>query len=318
MTNPNTQSNKPSRRRIAPILAVIALCLVLTGAIMFTCSLIGRSSASAKENKDPHTGGNQGASSQDPAVYGDSIPIEYAGKTLMSIPTVDISPYSPDDFTVEASGKMTYTPTPAAETFAGVDVSSHQENIDWAKVKADGIDFAIIRAGYRGYTEGGIFLDNTFYENMRGAKKAGLNIGVYFFSQAITVAEAEEEAEQLLKWIKPYDITYPVVFDWEFMHASDARTQDMSGELLGEIANAFCKKIEDSGYKPMIYFNRELAYIKYDISDIDNYPFWLAEYDGAPTFYYHYEMLQYTSGGKVDGIEGDVDLNISFVDYSKA
>lgn len=240
---------------------------------------------------------------------GESVPIMYQGREIMSLPDVAVNTFKTEDFFVDSAGRMTY-----GDAVSGIDVSSHQEEIDWQKVKADGIDFAMIRVGYRGYTEGGLFVDNRFEENMQKAKEAGLDIGIYFFSQAITEDEALEEAKQVCDWLEPYkeSISYPVAFDWEYMGNAEARTNSVDGELLGRMALTFCDYIKEQGYSPLIYFNRELAYMTFNLSDIDEYPFWLAEYDGAPTFYYAFDMLQYTSTGKVDGIKGTVDINLYF------
>ena len=211
-----------------------------------------------------------------------------------------------------------YYADPTVRTFAGIDVSVFQGDIDWNKVKADGIDFVMIRAGFRGYGESGkLNEDARFRENCQNALAAGLNVGVYFFSQAITQAEAAEEAYFVLDIIKEYNITYPVAYDWETIeYDSTARTRDMTTQQITACANAFCEVIENAGYETVIYFNRELGYFNYDLSKINNYHFWLAEYFSTPSFYYDYKIWQYTDKGSVDGIKGAVDLNISLVDYS--
>ena len=195
----------------------------------------------------------------------------------------------------------------------GVDVSSYQGDIDWARVKADGVDFAILRVGGRGYTEGGLYADTKFEQNLQGALDAGLEVGVYFFSQAITVEEAEEEARFVLDKIRGYALTGPVVFDWEALGKSEARTYGLDTDTLCRCALAFCELVEEAGYTPMIYLTSYAGYVKYDLSRVMDYPFWFAEYDkAAPTFYYHFQMWQYTSKGSVDGIQGNVDMNLWF------
>ena len=211
-----------------------------------------------------------------------------------------------------------YYADPTVHTFTGVDVSVFQGDIDWKKVKADGIDFVMIRAGFRGYgANGTLNEDARFRENCKNALAAGLKVGVYFFSQAITQAEAVEEARFVLDIISEYNITYPVAYDWETIeYDSAARTKDMTTSQITACANAFCSVIENAGYETVIYFNRELGYFNYDLSKINNYHFWLAEYFSTPSFYYDYKIWQYTDKGSVDGINGSVDLNISLVDYS--
>ena len=174
----------------------------------------------------------------------------------------------------------------------------------------------MIRIGGRGYGNGQLYEDTNFEENIEGALDAGLDVGVYFFSQAISVEEAREEAAYLLERIAPYDITYPVVFDWEVIGKSNARADNLDTDTLGACANAFCEAVAAAGYEPMIYVSLNTGYLKYDLRQIDQYDLWLAEYDDAPTFYYNFQMWQYTSSGTVAGIDGDVDLNLSFVHYA--
>ena len=180
-----------------------------------------------------------------------------------------------------------------------------------------GVDFAIIRVGYRGYSQGAIQPDTNFQKNMEGALKAGLDVGVYFFSQATTVREAEEEADYVLEAIRNYPVTYPVVFDWEFIDGQQARTDEIEGERMTECAKTFCELVRAGGYTPMVYFNQEQGYLYYQLDQLDEFSFWLAEYDEKPDFYYDFEMWQYTHTGTVPGIQGNVDLNLAFRDLSK-
>ncbi|MBP3925581.1 MAG: glycoside hydrolase family 25 protein [Clostridium sp.] len=199
------------------------------------------------------------------------------------------------------------------EGVPGIDVSSYQEDIDWDAVKESGIEFAIIRVGYRGYKSGELDLDNCFVEHMEGALAAGLEVGVYFFSQALSPEEAKEEAEFVLEQIKDYRITYPVVYDWEEIDgASDARTNEMNMLMLTSCAQAFCETIKAGGYEPCIYFNQAYGYQQFNLLSLEEHMFWLAEYDPFPSFAYHFQMWQYTNEGVVPGIEGHVDMNIAF------
>lgn len=203
------------------------------------------------------------------------------------------------------------------ETYAGIDVSSHQGEIDWQRVKRAGVDFAFIRVGGRGYgAEGNMYDDAYFERNIEGALDAGINVGIYYFSQAISEREAEEEADYVLEHIKGYDITYPVVFDWERV-GSNSRTNGLDTDTLCRAANKFCSMIEAAGYKPMVYFNSDCGYLKYDLSRVNQYDFWYARYNDTPGFYYDFQIWQYSDSGTVDGINGRVDMDISFVDYSK-
>ncbi len=194
----------------------------------------------------------------------------------------------------------------------GIDVSAHQQEIDWAAVAADGVEFAMLRVGYRGYTEGTTYLDERFYDNVAGCRDNGIAVGVYFFSQAISVEEALEEADITLRAIEGLDITYPVVYDWENVHQSDARTANLDDETLTDCAAAFCQAVEDAGYTAAVYFNQAYGYGHFNLLELQDYVFWLAQYADAPDFYYDYQIWQYTNAGQVAGIEGDVDLNLSF------
>ena len=221
-----------------------------------------------------------------------------------------LNPYDRSAFTVDGRGRLTYEKD-GKRAKTGVDVSIYQGEVDWPAVAADGIDFAILRVGYRGYTEGGLFPDQTFAQNLRGALDAGLEVGVYFFSQAITPEEAEEEAEYILEALGGEKITYPVAFDWEpITPGENARTDGLDGAALTRCAAAFCKRVEKAGLRPAVYFNQTQAYLHYDLRELADFDLWLAEYGVRPDFYYRFDLWQYTHTGTAAGIEGDVDLNL--------
>ena len=160
--------------------------------------------------------------------------------------------------------------------------------------------------------EGGLFLDQTFEKNLRGALDAGLEVGVYFFSQAITPEEAEEEADYILEVLDGQALTFPVAFDWEPITGDEARTDGLDGETMTRCAAAFCKRIENAGYRPAVYFNQTQGYLHYDLRELTDYELWLAEYGTVPDFYYHFDLWQYSHTGRVDGIQGDVDMDLAF------
>ncbi len=230
---------------------------------------------------------------------------------------VPANPYDNERYRLDENGYLTYQGGRYAK---GVDVSAHQKEIDWSRVAASGMSFAMIRAGYRGYTLGAITKDEYFDANMSGALANGMDVGVYFFSQALTPAEAEEEARQVLEWIKDYKVTYPIVFDWEEQDKDNSRTRNTDGNTVTACALAFCKVIKEAGYTPMTYGSPSKIYegglaLEY----LQDYPaFWLAHYtkETLPTsFRYRYDIWQYSSSGTVDGIEGNVDLNIALTVY---
>lgn len=194
---------------------------------------------------------------------------------------------------------------------AGVDVSAYQTSVDWSAVKEAGIDFAMVRVGYRGYSSGELDEDDYFLSHLEGAIEAGLHVGVYFFSQALTPDEAREEAQYVLDKIEGYALQYPVVFDWEEMHVP-ARTDEMNMLMLTSCAQAFCETVEAAGYRAGVYFNQAYGYGQLNLVSLKDYVFWLAEYADTPSFAYDFQIWQYTNEGQVPGIEGPVDLNIAF------
>ncbi|MBR1497630.1 MAG: glycoside hydrolase family 25 protein [Oscillospiraceae bacterium] len=198
----------------------------------------------------------------------------------------------------------------------GVDVSEHQGRIDWKAAASDDIDFAILRAGYRGYGEAGTMRrDLYFVENIEGALANGLDTGVYFFSQATSPEEAEEEAAFLLDILAAYGpekMKLPVYYDWEDIGVDAARTDGVHGETITACAEAFCAKIREAGYQTGVYAYRYLGYFSYDLSRLDDCSLWIAAINSYPDFYYAHELWQYSANGSVSGITGPVDLDYWF------
>ena len=198
------------------------------------------------------------------------------------------------------------------ESIMGIDVSRYQGNIDWEKVRDVGVEFAIIRVGGRTYSGNGeIYEDVNAEKNYKGATAAGLKIGVYFFAQAINVAEAREEAAYVLDRIKNWNLEMPVVYDWEYVN-SKARTANVDVATLTECTKAFCEIIEEAGYDAMVYFNPTHQESRVDLEQLMDYQFWLAMYSDRMTYPYHIDMWQYTDQGVIPGIEGPVDINLYF------
>ena len=220
-----------------------------------------------------------------------------------------------DDAAFYVSGGRLRYGGPAETVRYGIDVSYHQGKIDWEAVAADGIDFAIIRCGYRDYGAGALHEDARFRENVAGARAAGLDVGIYFFSQALSVAEALEEAAYTLELIDGYDITFPVVFDWEQMTDTGSRSASPDWKMVTDCTVAFCDAMAAAGYTPMTYFNVSMAYLRLDMERIDAYPAWLAWYHDYPGYIYDYQMWQYSSTGRVAGIGTNVDMDICFVNF---
>ena len=194
-------------------------------------------------------------------------------------------------------------------------MSHWQKEIDWEQVRDSGVDFAMIRLGYRGYEQGGLSLDSYAIANLDGAVAAGLQVGVYFFSQALTPEEAEQEAYFVVEELEDYKefITMPVVFDWEHVSSAGARTANMRDpDILTDCTLAFLQTIEAAGYRPMVYFNRTQSWKYLNLEEVKDYEFWLAAYTQRMNFPYKIKMWQYTNKGSVPGIEGNCDINIYF------
>ena len=238
------------------------------------------------------------------------MPTENPEEPTEPLPEPERNPYGKLDFQYEGR----YLGCVKAGTIPGIDVSYYQGDIDWDKVKASGIEFTMIRLGYRGYGEEGKLVEDTlFTQNIQGALEAGLKVGVYFFSQAITVEEAKEEADFVLERIADYELAMPVVYDWEYISA-EARTAKMDRRTLTDCYLAFCGKIEEAGYTPMAYFNTYQSRSLMNLTELEDYPFWLALYSDRMTFPYRIEMWQYTDSGRVPGVQGNVDINLYFTD----
>ncbi len=198
----------------------------------------------------------------------------------------------------------------------GIDVSRYQEKIDWKKVAGDEVEYAFIRLGIRGYTKGEILQDDTFIYNIEGALDNDIDVGVYFFTQAVSVEEAEEEARFVLDAIEPYPVEYPIVLDVEAVTSANARTADLTKEERTQYCIAFLETIKKAGYKPMIYGNLKTFMLLLDLEQLEEYDKWFAYYDEDIYFPYAFKIWQYTDNGRVDGIKGEVDLNICFEDLS--
>lgn len=218
------------------------------------------------------------------------------------------NPYSPLDFQY-LDGK--YLSLASGKGRMGIDVSSHQGTIDWQAVADAGVDFAMIRVAYRGYGSGALKQDKNAAQNLQGAIDAGLDVGVYLFSQAINTEEAKEEAAFLLDIIKDYKITMPVVYDWEFVNDT-ARTADIDRRTVTDCSRAFLTKVRAAGYRPMVYFSPFHADYQIYLEELKDFDFWLALYSDRMNFPYAVDMWQYTHQGSVPGISTNVDINIQF------
>lgn len=280
------QRNHNSHKALGVVVVLVALlCLGGVSAALTSCFLNSQSNMN-------NTGAQQ-ESAQDAPVY--------------------VSPYNFSNLT-RTNGRLAYVENGVKKSQMGVDVSEFQGSINWNDVAADGIEFAIIRVGCRGTTAGTLLEDSTFEANLAGARAAGLQVGVYFYSQAVNAEEAQTEAEFVLGKLDGTQLNLPIVFDHEKTD-EQSRTTDIDNTSLTQAADAFCKRIEAAGYQSMLYGNAA-DITRYNNDHTLNYKVWYAEYGTlAPTARFDFCMWQYTNSGQVDGISTDVDLNIRFTDY---
>lgn len=204
-------------------------------------------------------------------------------------------------------------------SYVGVDVSKHTGNINFTGIKAAGADYVMIRLGSRGYSTGQISLDENFKENIEGAIEAGLEVGVYFYSQAITQDEAIQEANFVIQNLEPYraNVKYPVAFDMEFVSNDKSRVDGLSREDKTTVTAAFLEGVKAAGYVPMLYGDKEWLIKEIDMTKLQGFDVWLSQEEDIPDYPYQYTMWQYSTDGVLNGISGNANLNICFVGYSE-
>lgn len=234
---------------------------------------------------------------------------------------IDINPYLVSNpynnaNLVNVNNIMKYYDNYVKTSFVGVDLSKVDDYVDFNKLKNAGVDYVMLRVGSRGYSTGEILVDDSFADNIERAKNAGLDVGVYFFSQAITKEEAIEEANFVINTISENSIKYPVVYYIEEVNSNDVRTNDLNQMLRTNIAIAFMDTIKAAGYTPMLYGNKEYLLKKVSFGSLIGYDIWLGENGDVPDFPYEFNMWRYTNLGKIDGVSGVAHLNICFTDYS--
>lgn len=274
-----------------------------------------------------------------PTTVGESVPATQItpSQSVSTMPQFQPEPVLPQEATRptgEVSGEKTvleyntftrkdfkkvngYITCKSAEYWLGIDVSVYQEDIDWERVAQAGVKFVMVRLAYRGWRKDGpIRADTNGLKNIQGAEAAGLKVGVYFYSQATSVAEAIEEAQFILDLLDGRALDMPVVFDWELPSDSTARTRRVKAKTIHAMALAFCNEVKQAGYRPMVYFNQRQGRTKYNLAELRaaGIELWLAMYTNAMTYTYKVQMWQYTSNGRVPGIEGRVDIDIYFPD----
>ena len=294
------------------VLTVIALlCTVLLVWMVILCRPYFQENQPSAETAEPTASASEPAElpeEEDPEslLHDQTEPTDPEETVEPTIPP-EANPYGKLDFQYNRNNYLYSLKT---DSYPGIDVSAFQGEIDWEKVRASGIEFAIIRLGYRGYGKSGKLVEDEYaQDNLEGATEAGLPIGAYFFSQALSIEEADEEIEFMLEILGDYVLEMPIILDWE-IPVDTARTANMDGRTLTDIQLHFCSVMEEKGYQPMVYFNWYMSSRLLKLNELEDYPFWLALYQDRMTYPYKVEMWQYTDRGRVPGIEGNVDLNI--------
>ena len=310
------QTNKPrhsggkgqnDKKRLSTTVAVIIIAALVTVAAAAAIGFgISRMAKPADEGSTTATSGGEVVTIND-SVMGD---VE-----LQTVKGAEINTYSAENLVTE-NGFPAYYENGKKISHLGVDLSEFQGQVDFEKAKAAGIEFVMLRIGGRYYgDDGGMYDDAAFDNYYEQAKSAGLKVGAYFFSQAASAEDAKEEALYAIKKLNGKKLDYPIAFDWENIEDDKARTDNITGDELTIIAEAFCDTVINAGYRSIVYSNTSQMFVMYDFETMKDYDFWLADYREFPTMYYKYDMWQYATDGKIDGIEGNVDMNLSFTDF---
>ena len=299
----NTMQEK-NRTGHVLVLIVLIVTVILLAAIAASLILYNTTKTTPDSNEEAieHMGSGGETWEEEVLEEEDTSP----ASVLHLLPT---NPYDELDFQYDGW----FLKSTAVECLSGIDVSSYQGEVDWHQVAEAGVDFAIIRLGYRGYESGKLVEDKFARQNLEGAAEAGIQLGVYFFSQALNPNEAREEARFVLDMIDPYEIAMPVVFDWEHVNSETARTNGMNPYAATDCAQAFLEVIDEAGYWPMMYFNSFQSRKLFYLDQLMDYDFWLALYSDRMSFPYKVDMWQYTCTGTIPGVIGDVDVNVLFL-----
>ena len=222
-------------------------------------------------------------------------------------PTLPPNPYGPMDFGGEENALVCLS----GPYLRGIDISHWQGDVDWQQVKAAGVEFVILRLGQRGAEQGLLTADTRAQEYYEGARAAGLKIGAYFFSQAVTPEEAVEEAQFARSIMDGWTLDMPLAYDWE-QYAQNGRTNQVTGDMLTQCTLAFCETVAQAGFTPMVYFNKDQAR-RIDLLALADYEFWLAMYESEMDYPHRINMWQFSAKGSIPGITGDVDMNLYFL-----
>ena len=274
----------------------------------------------SKNEKKKKILSNNKASASDNSVSDNKFNISAKGDKPEYVPidpTLPKADLIEDNFSVVSGNRLVYSQGGRNVSHFGIDVSKYNGTISWNKVKKQGVEFALIRVGARGYSTGNVVIDEKFRENLNGCRENGIDVGAYFFSQAINVNEAVEEANYCVAALSGNAIRYPVIFDSEKVLNDSYRTENLSSTELTEIFKAFAQQVRAFGYTPMFAGTKEQLAKHVDLMDMKDYDIWLLDAGEKTDYPYRYCIRQYADNGKIDGIDGNVDLNICLISYAE-
>ena len=290
-------------------LPLIIVAIVLAAALVIGVGLLAMKLLSKPVNDD-----GEPVSAGEKVTINDSV---MGNIELQTVKGAAINTYTADNLQYDENGYPSYYEDGKKISHLGVDLSEYQGDVDFAAMKNAGVEFVMLRIGGRYYGDDGLlYTDKAFDNYYQQAKAAGLKVGAYFFSQAASAEDAAEEAKYAIEKLSGKQLDYPIALDWENIADDTARTDNVTGDQLTDIAETFCDTVTASGYKSLVYSNTQQMFVMYDSETMKDYDFWLADYREFPTMYYKFDMWQYTMEGKIDGVEGTVDLNISFTDFT--
>lgn len=282
------------KKRILSFIAALALLV----SCLTACGRKSQEPSQPMETPDPHEGMIEVS--------------DGSGGTMWVNEAPELTPFALDISAFSVTNGIAAYSGEDCSLMRGIDVSDHQGDIDWQAVAASGVEFAVIRCGWRGYGGGSLNEDGCFRQNIEGAQRAGLKVGVYFFSQAVNLVEAAEEAVYTVSLLEGYSLDLPVFFDWEFIGTEPARTDDVDGGTVTDAALEFCRLMESAGYDSGVYAYLNLAYRTYELNRLKDVTIWMGDPGTWPEFYYEHSYWQYSVTGDVPGIEGDVDLDVMY------
>ena len=306
--NRQESSEKKTKKSRVPIIIV---AIVLSAAI-----IIGAGYAAMRFLVKPadNEGDTVATSSGEVVTINDS---EMGDIEIHTAEGAEVNTYTADNLVTDENGIPAYYQNGEKISHLGIDLSEYQGDADFEAMKNAGVEFVMLRIGGQYYGDkGGLYEDKAFDTNYEKAKAAGLKVGAYFFSQAVDAEDAAKEANFTIEKLKGRELDYPIGFDWENIQEEEARTDKITGDELTLIAESFCDTVNEAGYKSIVYSNTSQMLIMYDFETMKDYDFWLADYREFPTMYYKFDMWQYSKEGTIDGVEGTVDMNLSFTDFS--